>query len=63
MRDFQNLRDLIVVYLVSSKLFRPYLYVYFVFTVAFGSFISSFIMLDSFTLLSRHVFNWIQSII
>ena len=31
--------------------------------MALGSFISSFIMLDSFTLLSRHVFNEMQSII
>ena len=48
---------LIFLYLVSSKLFRLYLYIYFVFAVALGSFISSFIMLDSFALLSRHVFN------
>ena len=33
------------------------------FAVALGSFISPFIMLDAFTLLSRHVFNWIQSIV
>ena len=48
---------IIFLYLVSSKLFRLYLYIYFVFAVALGLFISSFIMLDSFTLLSRRVFN------
>ena len=49
---------IIFLYLVSRKLtFVFILYIYFVFAVAFDSFISSFIMLDSFMLLSCHMFN------